>query len=69
MVLASFNNLTADHCVDVFIRADGTYGFEEYRRDHEDLRGWFSLNRHASRVFASQDEALRHARSVVEWMR
>ena len=29
-------------CVDVFRRGDGSYGFEEYRRDPEDRRGWYA---------------------------
>jgi len=28
-----------DRCVDVFARPDGTFGFEEFRRDPEDM-GW-----------------------------
>jgi len=27
-------------CVDIFQRPDGTYGFDEFRRDPEDGRGW-----------------------------
>jgi hypothetical protein len=67
-VVASFNNDTGDHCVDIFLRDDGSFGFEEYRRDHEDLRGWFSLHRYERRVFASESDALSQANSLVEWM-
>jgi len=67
-VLGSFTNDDGDHCVDVFIRDDGTFGFEEYRRDPEDLRGWFPLNRYASRSFATESDALAHARASVTWM-
>ena len=67
-VIASFNNPSGDHCVDIFLRDDGTFGFEEYRRDHEDLRGWFPLHRYSSQVFTTEDEALARARSAVAWM-
>jgi hypothetical protein len=50
------------------MRADGTFGFEEYRRDAEDLRGWFSLHRYSSRVFTCEDDALAQARAAVGWM-
>jgi len=30
-------------CVDVFQRPDGSSGFDEYRRDPEDGRGWYSM--------------------------
>jgi hypothetical protein len=37
-VLRSFNNEGATLCVDIFVRPNGTIGFEEYRRDLEDNR-------------------------------
>ena len=68
LVVASIDNPTGDHCVDIFVREDGSFGFEEFRRDHEDLRGWFSLNLHRARSFPSKDEALAQARLSVAWM-
>ena len=52
----------------VFRRDDGSFGFEEYRRDHEDLRGWFSLRRYGTQVFASESDALQQAKTVVDWL-
>ena len=67
-VVDSINSPEGDHCVDIFLREDGTYGFEEYRRDVEDMKGWYSLHRHAGEVFATQREALARARGRVAWM-
>ena len=67
-VVTSLQNDAGDHCVDVFARPDGTFGFEEYRRDHEDGRGWFSLDRFAQLVFIAQGDALAEAKSRVEWL-
>jgi GNAT superfamily N-acetyltransferase len=67
-VVNSIDNDEADHCVDVFVRDDGTFGFEEYRRDHEDGRGWFSLDRYGTLVFPGESEALAQARSRVRWL-
>jgi GNAT superfamily N-acetyltransferase len=67
-VVNSIQNQEADHCVDVFARDDGTFGFEEYRRDAEDARGWFSLDHYGTLVFASEIEALADARSRVCWL-
>ena len=36
-VLASHQTPEADRCVDIFSRPDGTFGFEEFRRDPEDM--------------------------------
>jgi len=67
-VLASLENSAGDHCVDIFARADGTFGFEEYRRDPEDVSGWFSLHRYSHQVFSTAEDALAQAKSRVEWM-
>jgi len=67
-VVASINSPAGDHCVDVFLRDDGTFGFEEYRRDVEDQKGWFSLHRHSRQVFATEADALAQARATVAWM-
>ncbi len=67
-VLKSLENSAGDHCVDIFVRTDGTFGFEEYRRDPEDLSGWFSLNRHSHQVFAAAEDALAEAKSRVAWL-
>jgi len=67
-VLASFNCPQGDHCVDIFVREDGTFGFEEYRRDSEDMKGWFPLHRYSSLVFASDQDALARAKATVTWL-
>jgi len=67
-VLTSLENSAGDHCVDVFLRTDGTFGFEEYRRDPEDGRGWFPLHRFSHQVFTTAEDALAQAKSKVEWM-
>ncbi|MEM9139064.1 MAG: hypothetical protein AAGB15_04480 [Pseudomonadota bacterium] len=55
-------------CVDLFQRPDGTWGFEEYRREPEDGRGWYPVGFHAQRRFASAEDAARAARSTVPWL-
>jgi hypothetical protein len=64
-VVASLNDPADDHRVDVFVRADGIFGFEAYRRGPEDMKGWFPLRRHATRVFATDQEALAQAGAAV----
>ena len=55
-------------CVDVFVRPDGTYGFEEYRRDPEDGRGWFRVGYLAEQRFDSSSDALIEAKKRVVWL-
>jgi hypothetical protein len=59
-VLASLENPYGDCCVDIFVRADGSFGFEEYRRDPED-GSWRCLHRYSGQVFLSQEDALAQA--------
>ena len=67
-VLRSINDDGADRCVDVFVRPDGSFGFEEYRRDVEDGRGWFPIGHHAARSFADESAALAAAIEAVPWL-
>jgi hypothetical protein len=67
-VVASFDSPAGDHCVDIFLSTEGSFGFEEYRRDAEDMRGWFPLHRYASQIFATREEALARAKATVAWM-
>jgi len=55
-------------CVDVFMRPDGTFGFDEYRRDAEDMRGWFSVGHYCGRVFPTAQAALSDARKSIGWL-
>jgi hypothetical protein len=66
-VLASLENSYGDYCVDVFTREDGSFGFEEYRRDPEDGR-WRSLHRYSSLVFGSERDATAQAKVQVPWL-
>ena len=67
-VVASFDSSEGDHCVDIFVRDDGTFGFDEYRRDAEDMKGWFPLHRYSHRFFATERDALAQAQVAVAWM-
>jgi len=55
-------------CVDIFRRPDGTFGFEEYRRDPEDGRGWYPIASYSSRSFATLIDALANAKASVRWL-
>ena len=67
-VVRSINDQDKQRCVDLFLRSDGTYGFEEYRRDPEDPRGWFAIGGHGGRVFDSEEAAWHAAKTAVAWL-
>lgn len=55
-------------CVDIFQRLDGSFGFDEFRRDVEDGRGWFSIGFHGHKIFASEDQAFLAAVETIGWL-
>ena len=55
-------------CVDLFVRPDGTYGFEEFRRDPEDSGAWSPMHYFSGKAFGSRDEALGAALKAVVWL-
>jgi hypothetical protein len=67
-VLASYQTTEADRCVDVFARPDGTFGFEEFRKDPEDMGAWTPVSYFSGATYPTADEALTAARSAVWWL-
>lgn len=67
-VMKSINSPDGGRCVDIFLRPDATFGFEEFRRDSEDARGWFPIGSHAGGIYDTEQDALNEARSKVPWL-
>lgn len=67
-VLRSIETPDGDRCVDLFVRGDGSFGFEEYRREPEDGRGWYPIGSHGTRKFSCADTALDEAQARVPWL-
>jgi hypothetical protein len=67
-VLASPSTPSVDRCVDIFTRPDGTFGFEEFRRDPEDMGAWTPIAYYSERAFSTADEATAAARDSVSWL-
>ena len=68
-VLESIPNHDQNRCVDLFQRSDGTFGFNEFRKDPEDRGGWTLTANYSDLVFTSKDAALSAARTAVIWLR
>ena len=67
-VLQSIETPDGIHCVDIFIRPDGSFGFEEYRRDLEDGRGWYPVGFLGEGVYESEAAARNGALEMVAWL-
>ena len=67
-VLCSVNLPGENICVDIFQRPDGSFGFDQFRRDPEDGRGWYSISHFSNQRFNSEAHATRSARDQVPWL-
>jgi hypothetical protein len=67
-VFDSVENAEHDRCVDLFMRPDSTYGFEEFRRDVEDAGAWTPVHSFSGLTFPSSQGALAAAVRSVLWL-
>jgi hypothetical protein len=67
-VVASPSTPSVDRCVDIFVRPDGTFGFEEFRRDPEDMGAWTPIAYFSERQYETELEAVAAARESVRWL-
>ena len=68
LVLASIESSDGSHCVDVFRRQDGSFGFEEFRGESDGAARWQSLGKYQSLVFETGEAALAEAKLRVSWV-
>lgn len=68
VVCASFENPYNDRCVDIFLRPDGSFGYEEFRRDAEDRGLWQSLSKYSQLAFDREADVLASANDSVTWL-
>ena len=67
-VLASIETGDGHRCVDLFRRPDGSFGFEEFRRDVEDAGAWTPVSYFSGAAYASGEAALAAAVRSVTWL-
>jgi len=67
-VVKSINMTGETICVDFFKRTDGTFGFEEYRRDVETGEGWFPIGFHSGILCTSMEDAVAKAVAATGWL-
>ncbi len=68
VVAVSLENFEHDRCVDLFERPDGSYGFEEFRRDVEDRGAWTPVQFYSGAAYPSREAALAAAVQSVAWL-
>jgi hypothetical protein len=66
-VIATLHNDDANRCVKIIKGSDGTFGFNEFRRDPEDAGGWTLVRENPRDAYATQEQAAAVARAG--WLR
>ena len=66
-VIATLHNKDGDRAVKIIKRPDGTFGFNEFRRDPEDAGGWTLVRENPTGIYATQEQAAAAARAG--WLR
>ena len=67
-VLRSIEINTGDYCVDIFVREDDSFGFEEFRRDSEDMGMWTRIKYYSVLSFENETDALKEAKVRIKWL-
>jgi hypothetical protein len=67
-VLQSLETDDGLRCVDLFRRPDGTFGYEEFRRDPEDCGVWTPVSFASGLRYPSLENARSAAAAAVKWL-
>ena len=68
LVFDSIEDEGHERCVDLFSRPDGSFGFEEFRRDVEDQGGWMPVQHYSGIAYPDREAALSAASRAVRWL-
>ncbi len=68
-VILSVNNDEGNLCLDIFIRENNTFSFEEYRKDPENVDGWYKVENYSNKIYKNQKEAYKDARKYIMWFK
>ena len=66
-IVKTINDRTGKRRVEIYQRADGSFGFEEWQFGIEE-QSWFPFGRYSYAVIDTLENAEREARSRVSWL-
>ena len=67
-VLVSHQTTEGNRCVDIFSRPNGTFGFEEFRRDPEDRGDRTPISYFSGPEYTTESDATNAAVRAVSWL-
>ena len=69
VVINSINNDNNNLCIDFFIRKNKTFGYQEYRKDPENISEWYRVGSYDYKVFLNKDDAYHDAKKTIVWFK
>mgnify|MGYP001218263758 FL=1 len=69
VVVNSINNDRNNLCIDFFIRKNKTFGYQEYRKDPENMTEWYRIGNYDHKIFLSKNEAYQDAKKRIVWLK
>ena len=69
VVINSINNDNNNLCIDFFIRKNKTFGYQEYRKDPENISEWYRIGYYDYKVFLNKDDAYQDAKKTIVWFK
>ena len=69
VVINSINNDNNNLCIDFFIRKNKTFGYQEYRKDPENISGWYRIGNYDYKVFSNKNDAYHDAKKNIVWFK
>jgi hypothetical protein len=68
-VINSFDNEDRNRCVDIIKDLKGAFRFQEWRRDTEDLNGWYLMRDSEPYSFQTEQDAITAASASIKWFK
>lgn len=67
LVTHSFDNADKNLCVDIIQMTDQNFRFQEWRREPEDISGWFLVLDSFPKTYPTAIEAIKAAKKFIAW--
>jgi hypothetical protein len=67
LVAHSIDNQEKSRCIDIIQDLNGKFRFQEWRREPEDLSGWFLMLDSSPKTYPTAKEAIVAAKQTIAW--
>lgn len=67
LVAHSIDNQEKSRCIDIIQDLNGKFRFQEWRREPEDLSGWFLMLDSSPKTYPTAKEAIVAAKQAIAW--